>query len=131
MTEEIGPLLSSTSLLLAAYGFFYNTQRDRIDAVIAEKRNDDVNLRRAQRDHARRVRNVARTLAAVAFLVWLLLLPEVVASVCDAFEPKLDLSDYSTPHVIFVVAATAWLFVGVLVARRAHEVSKQVKAFAD
>jgi Ca2+/H+ antiporter len=124
---NIGPLLSSVSVMLAAYGFFYNTQRDRIDAVIAEERRDDANERRTQRENAEKVRTSTCVLAGVALLVWALLMPELVASVSDAFDPSFDLADYSTPHAIFFVAAMAWLLVALFVGKRACDVNDKVK----
>jgi hypothetical protein len=129
--QSIGPLLSSVSVMLAAFGFFYGTQKDRIDAVLAEKRSDDANVRKDQRETAKQVRAVACTFAGVALLVWGLLVPQLVASVGDAFDPRLDLGDYSTPHVIFFVAANAWLVAAILMGKRACDVNDKVEKLSE
>ena len=125
MTDDIGPLLSSVSLMLAAFGFFYTTQRERIDKAI-----DDTTVpappqaRADKRTKVARVRREAGVLAAAAFVVWLLLLPEII----DRFPVEIDVDKYSTPHVIFFVAANAWLLVALYVFSRWLKLRDRVTA---
>lgn len=132
--EDVGPLLSSVSVMLAAYGVFYATQRERIDSMI--DRTDvpdglsDVEELEAE---AKRCRNVAAVLALAALAIWLLLLNEIVERLVDAAESH-SLGDYSAPDAVFVVAATAWLLLAVYVGtrwkslrKRRQDLSKAVK----
>jgi hypothetical protein len=131
VSDAIGPLLSSVSVMLAAFGFAYGTVKDRIDDTVADTGvPDDTNVRANKREKAKKTRNIARGYAVVAFVVWLLLLSQIVTEVRDAFRPHLDFGDYSTPNVIFFVAANAWLAVAVLVALRARAITTRIDALA-
>lgn len=118
-TTDIGPLLSSVSVMLAAYGVFYATQRERIDREI-ENTNVPANqaeLRSLQNEVAR-CRNIAAVLAMAALTVWLLLLSEIVDRIVDAFDANLSPGKYSTPDAIFFVAANAWLLLAIYIGTR-------------
>jgi hypothetical protein len=130
-SQTIGPLLSSVSLMLAAFGFFYNTQKDRIDeAASVDGIPDDPNAKTRAKKSAIKVQNVARLFGLVALVVWALLVPEMVGQVEDAFDPSLRLSDYSTPNIIFFVAANAWLAVALYLRTRVRAVQKRIDKLA-
>jgi hypothetical protein len=120
----IGPLLSSVSVMLAAFGFFYNSQKDKIDAAAdGTTQPDDPYMRKALADSLAKPERSALLFAGSAFVVWLLLLPEIVDCFVDAVGSSV--SDYATPRVIFFVAANAWLAVAIYVACRAAAIHKR------
>jgi hypothetical protein len=117
--DSVGSLLSSVSVMLAAFGVFYTAQRDGMEAAI----NDDSLPDAAEEIRSRcaevsRYRNVAAALTIAALAVWILLLPEVAARVGEAFDAKLDPGEYSAPDAIFVVAANAWLLLAIYIGGR-------------
>jgi hypothetical protein len=118
VNTEVGPLLSSVSLMLAAFGFFYTTQRDRIDATIADKDVPDAGTKRTTMfTAAKKVRNSTAVLGIAALVVWLLLLDEIEDRAAAAID-DFSLDKYSTPDAIFFVAANAWLLVAIYIAGR-------------
>jgi len=111
-------IVSATSVMLAVFGFFYNSQRD----TLAEARklrlteSPDENERRArQAEHAGRV---AAALALGAAVPAFLLLPELVARVGDAWGARLR--DYETLPAVFVALACAWWVVVALMVLEAR-----------
>jgi hypothetical protein len=128
MTADVGPLLSSVSLMLAAFGFFYATQRERIDAVIDDADVPDAgsNARKSKHSKAKRARTSALILGLTAALVWGLLLHEICHHLKTAIDQHFDLSRYSTPDVIFFVAANAWLGIAIYIATRWYKLNAKV-----
>lgn len=117
--DDVGPLLSSVSVMLAAFGVFYTAQRDRIDAAIEDTTlPDDTDDLRTRINEVARHRNVAAALALAALSVWALLVTEVVERVEAAFDAGLDLGEYSTPDAVFFVAANAWLLLAIYIGTR-------------
>ncbi len=117
--------------MLAAFGFFYNTQKEAIDTVAsATNKPEDPNARKGLRDAAAGPRRVALWFAAIAFVVWLLLLPELIRQVGDAFEPRLELKEYATANIVFFVAANAWLGVAIYAWSRAKAVKARIDSLA-
>jgi hypothetical protein len=133
MTGDIGPLLSSVSLMLAAFGFFYTTQRDRIDEVIDDGDVPDAGstARTAKRTRAKRARTSAMILGLTALLIWVLLLHDIWHHLKTAIEQHFDLDRYSTPDVIFFVAANAWLAVAIFIATRWSKLNARVEALKE
>lgn len=128
MTSDVGPLLSSVSLMLAAFGFFYTTQRDRIDAVIDDADIPDPGSARTKKlKNAERARQSATFLCLAALVIWILLLDEILNRIRLAFDQHLDLDRYSTENVIFFVAANAWLCVAIYIAARWLKLNQRVK----
>lgn len=116
---DVGPLLSSVSVMLAAFGVFYTTQRDRIDREIEDDSVPDDNEALGElRNRVTRSRNVAAALAAAAFCIWLLLLGEISDRVAAAFDAGFSLDQYSTPDAVFFVAANAWLLLAIYIGTR-------------
>jgi hypothetical protein len=129
VNSDVAPLLSSVSLMLAAFGFFYTTQRDRIDKAIDDKgRPDQPAQRETKRKSVKRARNTAAVLALAALAIWILLLDEIEDRVRAAFHDHLDLDKYSTPDAIFFVAANAWLVVAIYIATRWWQLNKRQRA---
>lgn len=133
MTSTISPLLSSVSLLLAAFGFVYNTQKDRIDGASEEtkKPSDDANIRASERTAATRARTSAIWLAAVALIMWLLLLDEIEDKVDAALEHHFALSTYSTPDAVFFVAANVWLLIFLYLVSRIRKINSRISSLAS
>jgi hypothetical protein len=125
--SEIGPLLSSVSVMLAAFGFFYTTQRERIEAVIDDTDVPDAGTARdAKLQKAMRARSSAAVLCLAALLVWILLLDEIWSRMTRALEQRFDLEQYSTADVIFFVAANAWLLVAGYIGTRWYRLIRKV-----
>jgi uncharacterized integral membrane protein len=128
MSNTIGPLLSAVSLLLAAFGFVYNMQKDRIDAVIADTDvSPDLNKRAAHRTTAKSTRNTATWLCLTALLMWALLLSEIEHKVAAAIRHRFALSTYSTLDVVFFVAANTWLLIAIFMASRVAKLNERAK----
>lgn len=118
-TGEVGPLLSSVSVMLAAFGVFYTTQRERIDGEIEDTSvPDDTDALRECHSRVARSRNVAAVLAGAALFVWVLLLDEIGNRLRDAIDANFSLHQYSTPDAIFFVAANAWLLLAIYIGTR-------------
>jgi len=125
---EVSSLLSSVSLMLAAFGFFYGTLRERIDKTIADKSMPDHGTKRTGlRNEATRARNSAAWLAVAALVVWVLLLDEIEDRVAAAVD-DLSLDSYSTPDAIFFAAANVWLLVAIYVGSRWWKLRERVAA---
>jgi hypothetical protein len=119
MSGTIGPLLSAVSLLLAAFGFVYNTQKDRIDAVIDDSdipANKDA--RQSKHSKATSARNSAACMCLAASLMWVLLLEEIEHKVAAAVRHDFALNTYSTLDVVFFVAANTWIVIAIFMAIR-------------
>ncbi len=119
MSNTTGPLLSAVSLLLAAFGFLYNTQKDRIEGVITDTDVPaDANKRAAARTRAKSTRNSAVWLGLAALVMWALLLSEIEHKLAAAIRHRFALSTYSTLDVVFFVAANTWLLIVIFMAGR-------------
>jgi hypothetical protein len=119
MGNGTGPLLSAVSLLLAAFGFVYNTQKDRIDAVIGDTDVPaDPDERAAHYNKAKAARNSAIWLGVAAFLMWVLLLKELEHKVAAVIRHHFALSTYSTLDAVFFVAANTWILIAIFMAIR-------------
>jgi hypothetical protein len=126
----IAPYVSAISVMLAAYGFFYNAWKGRIEA------GQDVGVpvpgaaaKATQRRTIEAARRVARVLGWVAILVWLIFLKKVADEVCDAFDAHWDLGKYSTLDVAFVVLANSWLLIGVALLNQAWSLTKKRRKY--
>jgi hypothetical protein len=104
----IAPLVTATSVMLAAYGFLYNTQRDLVARAsdLEKKTNADENLRAAKT--ALRAARAEASLVVAAAVPAGLLTPEVVREIRHANAVGFSLAHYSTIDVIFVVLALSW-----------------------
>jgi hypothetical protein len=118
----VGPLVSGASVMLAAYGFFYNAVKDQIES--ARKINahpgtpDQADASYGSVHGAQRT---AELLAVVAAVIFSLLLPHAVSEIRDAVKVGFKLRDYSTLDAIFVAMVVGWLGIAVLVASWALE----------
>jgi hypothetical protein len=126
MSSTIGSLLSAVSLLLAAFGFLYNMQKDRIEAVIADTDLPvDLDKRAATRTKAKSTRNIAAWLGLAAFVMWILLLKEIEHKAAAAIKHRFALSTYSTVDVVFFVAANAWLLIAIFMGSRVLKLNER------
>jgi hypothetical protein len=128
MSGTIGPLLSAVSLLLAAFGFVYSTQKDRIDTVIEDSEIPaDKDVLKSKYSRATSARNSAAWLCLAASLMWVLLLEEIEHKVAAAVRHDFALSTYSTLDAVFFVAANTWLFIATFMAMRVCKLNKRAK----
>jgi hypothetical protein len=124
-TDELAPLVSGASVMLAALGFFYNAVKDRIDQALNLGTNPPTVEERATR------RGKARS----AFWT-VLLLALAAAAVCVVLAPQSHdelntghivpfKSGYSTLDAVFIVMAAAWLLVALFFAWRTVKLAKK------
>jgi hypothetical protein len=126
-TPAIAPLVPAVSVMLAAYGFFYNIYKGRIEAA------EDIGAAAAnlvawdaQVALVKRGRTAAILLALVPIVVWLLFLKETVDEVEAAIDVHFDLGRYSTLDVVLVVLANSWLAIAVAVALQVPPLTKKL-----
>ncbi|CAA9476475.1 MAG: hypothetical protein AVDCRST_MAG85-358 [uncultured Solirubrobacteraceae bacterium] len=127
MSPAIAPFVSAISVMLGAYGFFFNAYKSRIDDGL-EASTSAAN--KADRDAAKRrvtsARNAATLLALVPLAVFALLLPQVEDQLVDG---TWDLARYSTLDVLFVVLSFAWLGIFLVVAAQWRKLQAKLKSF--
>lgn len=118
--------------MLAAYGFFYNAYKSRIDAAGAVgAASPDETLLDEQIATVQRGRSAAIGLAIVALVVWLLFLKQVVDEIDAAIDVHFDLDRYSTLDVVFAVLANAWLGIAIAVGLQAEPLSKKLRELKE
>lgn len=116
-TQEVAPLLSAVSVMLAAFGLFYTAQRTEIEEAIADTDMPGPKSEiRRKLAAVKRLRNTAGLLALGALLIWALLANEIVERLVAATSFEFD--EYSAPDAIFVVAASSWLLLAIYIGRR-------------
>jgi hypothetical protein len=110
--------------MLGAFGFFYGSVKDRIEAGydVGPAAPDPVVWQR-QVATVRGGRTIARMLAGVAVVVWVLLLKAVVDEVEAAVAVHFSLAHYQPLDVVFVMLATAWLLIAALMWGQARRLS--------
>lgn len=129
---DLAPLVSGTSVMLAAYGFFYNAVKDRMDQAL--KVNDSPGTTdegEASLETVKGAKRTAEILTAVAAAVFALLVPQVVSEVEAAIDVHFALHEYSTLDAIFVAMAAAWLGVTVFVGWRARQLRKKTNKISE
>jgi hypothetical protein len=131
VTSETASLVSGSSVLLAAFGFYYNTVQDRVENAAA------VGESPANRDSADEVsetiragRQTARILGLVALLVFVLLFSYLEHEIATAVDVRFALSAYSTLDVIFVALALGWLGIAAFFCSRAIAFSRKLDRVA-
>jgi hypothetical protein len=111
---ELGSLVSGTSVMLAAFGFFYNAVKDGIDGALALSTSPaTVEEKTETRTRLKAARRTASLLTAVAAVVCALLASQTITEIKAAFDVNLDFDAYSTLDAIFVAMAFAWLGIAV------------------
>jgi hypothetical protein len=110
MPTDIAPLVSGTSVMLAAFGFFYNAVKDRIDDALELNTSPATDeIEDATRKKLKAARRTALLLASVAVTVCALLASQTVTEIQAAIDVGLNPGDYSTLDAIFVAMAFAWI----------------------
>lgn len=112
MTPAIAPFVSAISVMLGAFGFFYNAYKPQVEAgldVSGTAANDVA--KRQEIQTVTRARNAACLLTLIPLAVFGLLVPQLK----DQFSGSLALADYSTLDVLFVVLSFCWLLIAVVV----------------
>ncbi len=117
--EDVASIVSALSVMLGAYGFFYNAYAPQLTA--GEEVGGAAANRSAWAKQVRtveRARTTARVLAAVPLVVFLIFTPDIWDRL-EALASGPDLGDYSTLDVVFMLLACSWLAIALIVARRA------------
>jgi hypothetical protein len=128
----IAPTVTALSIMLAAYGFFYNALKGRIEAGadVGIRAGDPVVVAR-QSETVSRARNTAALLGFVPLLIWLLFLKEVVNEIEAAFAVGFSLDHYSALDIAFVLIANSWLLIAWVCfaqARKLHQKQKDYES---
>jgi hypothetical protein len=130
MESAIASTVTASSVMLAAYGFSYNALKDRIDAA------SDVGLKATDPEAVKKQRKTvvkgaltAGALAALAFVIWLVLLKPAVNEVEAGIRVHFAFSHYSTLDIIFVLLTIAWLAIAVGLAIKAISLIKDIKNY--
>lgn len=128
MTPAIVPYVSAISVMLAAYGFFYNALKDRIDAGldVGDPAGNEVG-KKAQRDTVKNAKLYVLILGLVPLLIWLVFLPPVIEEAEAAIDVCFSLSHYSALDVVFVLLANTWLLIGIFVLVKLRALGKEKK----
>src|SRR3954454_15781805 len=124
MSPAIAPFVSAISVMLGAYGFFYNAYKGQIDdgLLVEGTAANDVGKRRDMMS-VTRARNAARLLALIPVVVFALLVPQVEGQ----FSGSLALSDYSTLDVLFVVLSFGWLVIALVIGAQWRRLATKLK----
>lgn len=114
-TSDIAPFVTASSVMLGAFGFFYGSSQERIQAGrnVGAPAPDPVVWRR-QVAAVRAARTTVRLLGGIAVVVWVLLLKAVVDEVRAAWDVHFSLAHYQALDVVFVILANAWLLIAAL-----------------
>jgi hypothetical protein len=110
----IAPFVSALSVMLAAYGFFYNAYKGRVEeGQDADEAPQHLGTWETELKKVKRARNAALLLALVPLAVWLLLLDAIEDELDAAFAADWAIRRYATLDVIFVVLANGWLLISI------------------
>lgn len=132
MTSETASLVAGSSVLLAAFGFYYNAVQDRMDnAVAASDAPATVDAADETSAAIRTGRRTARLLGLVALLVFALLSSYLEHEIEAAVDVRFALSAYSTLDVIFVVLALGWLAIAAFFGSQAIAFSRKLGRVAE
>ncbi len=122
---ELAPLVSGTSVMLAALGFFYNAVKDRIDEALALGTSPlTVEERTSRRKKAKSAFWTVLLLAIASIVVCVLLAPQTRDGLKNGNVVPFE-SGYSTLDAIFLVMAAAWLTVALFFAWRVAKLAKK------
>jgi hypothetical protein len=128
VSSETAALVSGSSVMLAAFGFYFNAVKTEIDAAETTETTPANPEAGAQADRAiRRGRQTALGLGVVALVVFALLASYLVHEIKAAIDLRFALSAYSTLDVIFVLLALGWLGLAAFFARRALKLSARLR----
>jgi hypothetical protein len=126
-SAELGPLVSGTSVMLAAFGFFYNAVKDGIDEALGLSTSPaTTEQKNTNREKLKAARRTARLLTFVAVIVCALLASQTVTEIKAAIDVSFDLDAYSTLDAIFVAMAGAWLGIARFCLSRVRELSSNL-----
>jgi hypothetical protein len=121
---ELGPLVSGTSVMLAAFGFFYNAVKDGIDEALALSTSPATSEEKTKtKTKLKAERRTAALLTFVAVIVCALLASQTVTEIKAAIDVSLDFDAYSTLDAIFVAMVAAWMGIAVFCLLRVIKLS--------
>lgn len=132
MEPAIASTVTATSVMLAAYGFFYGAVKGRIEAgsnvgLLAS----DPNTREEQRGTLRRARNTALALGIVPLAIFVIFLKEIVNEIEAAFDVDFALSHYSALNIVFVLIASSWLLIAAILLFQAGSLHSKLGDYAE
>jgi hypothetical protein len=127
-SAELAPLVSGTSVMLAAFGFFYNAVKDDIDdALELSTRPATPEQKTRSRRKLTAARRTALLLTLVAAIVCALLASQTVTEIKAAIDADFALDRYSTLDAIFVAMAFAWLGIVVFCVLRVIKLTSKLR----
>jgi len=113
-STELAPIVSGTSVMLAAFGFFYNAVKDGINEALGLSTSPATKeLKTETRKKLQAARRTAALLTFVAAIVCALLASQTATEISAAIDVKFDVNQYSTLDAIFVAMAVAWLGIAI------------------
>ena len=114
--------------MLSAYGFLYNSVKDRLEAGKATGRRDANNIKyQAQLRTVKAARNTAYLLTLAPLFVWAIFFSELVVKIDEAADVNFAFKDYSTLDVALVVLINVWLIIAGFVGWQANELRKALR----
>lgn len=118
--------------MLAAFGFFYNAVKQRLDdASTADISPANTDAADEARDDIRAGIRISRALGLVALIIFVLLCPHLVQEVEAAIDVRFALSAYSTLDAMFVVLALGWLGIAILLGCQTVDLSRKLEHVAN
>jgi hypothetical protein len=128
MTATTASFVSATSVMLAAYGFFFSNSHDRLDeAARVGSPSPDPTTWAVQVSIVTKARKIARLLATVPLAAWAILAPEVYDQLKAVWAVRFDFGRYATLEVVLFALINSWLAIAAFVALRARTFTKKIK----
>lgn len=129
MEAEIASTVTATSVMLAAYGFFYGALKDRIAAGFAVGLAEEGEGRAGQKAAVTAARNTAFGLGIVPLVIWLIFLKATVEQIEAGLDVNFSISHYSPLDIVFVLLANSWLLIAVILLVQAIELTGKRKKY--
>jgi hypothetical protein len=128
----IASTVTATSVMLAAYGFFYGALKGRIEAGsdVGDLAGEP-DAREEQRGALRKARNTALALGIVPLGIFLIFLKEIVNEIDAALDVNFALSHYSALDIVFVLIASSWLLIAVILLVQAGSLHSKLGEYAE
>jgi hypothetical protein len=117
VTPAVAPYVSAISVMLAAYGFFYNASKSAIEAgQKVGSAAPNLTSWKAQTTKVERARGAALVLTIVPLVVWGIFAEPMGDKLLDALD--FDYASYQALDVAFVALVNAWLVIAFLLGRQ-------------
>jgi hypothetical protein len=120
VSSNTASLVSAISVMLAAYGFLYNSVRDRFDAVKRIKsKSADPDQQKDDLAKAKSARTLCAGFSLVALLIFFIFLKQAISEFEQAVDVNFSLRDYSTLEVALFVLIFVWPLIALFVGKEA------------